>query len=150
MLWSVKEKTSYRLRCNQHIRHKRTFTLVEALLSVAIVAAGLIGIMQALMKEVSALSNIEERIESARILQEKFGEVTKELLKATQIAPVSRENEIVCGPRRYKMQLYVDQKSPIKYLYEIQLVCSWQKFAREQKNTLVTFLYKPIQSKNEQ
>jgi len=129
---------------------KLAFTLTEVLLSVSVVAIGLIGIMQVLAKEINALSSIEERIESAQLLRQRLEEITKELLKMPHVVPVSREQEIANGARRYRVHLDVRQLSEIKYVYEIRLIAYWKKFSREQKNTLATFLYKSIEQKNEQ
>ena len=120
----------------------RGFTLVEVILTIAIVVMGLVFILQALGKEVSVVSLADDRIETALFLQQKLGEVKKELETKDKIVPMSQAGETVQNGKRYTWQLEIRENGLLKNLYEIRLACVWKKFAKDNISVLATYVYK--------
>jgi type II secretion system protein I len=121
---------------------KKGFTLVEVILTIAIVVMGLVFILQALGKEVNVVSLADDRIETALFLRQKLEEVKKELEAKDKIVPMSQSGETVQNGKRYAWQLEVRENALLKNLYEIRLVCIWKKFAKDNVSILATYVYK--------
>ena len=126
------------------------FTLVEVVLSVAIVAVGLVFILQAIGKEINVVSIADDKIETALFLRQKTNEVEKELIAIKEIAPISQTGETVNNGKSYQWALSVSQDKQFENLYEIKTVCSWQKFGRERTNTLETCFCKVDKAEDEE
>ena len=120
----------------------RGFTLVEVLLSVAIVTAGLIFILQAMGKEINVVSIADDKIETALFLRHKISEAEKDLAAKAKITPVSQTGEMLKNGKSYQWALSIDENGQLKNLYNIRAVCLWQKFGMEKINAIETRFYK--------
>ena len=118
------------------------FTLVEVILSVAIVTAGLVFVLQAMGKQINIVSLSDDKIETALFLKEKTGETMRDLLKKEKISPFSQAGEAVKNGRTYKWVLNVNKNVDYEGLYDINLKCSWSKFGKGRESVLETRLYK--------
>jgi type II secretion system protein I len=128
----------------------RGFTLVEVILSVAIVTTGLIFILQAIGKEINVVSIADDKIQTALFLRQKINEVEKDLAAKEKITSISQTGEVVKNGKLYQWTLSICENKQFKNLYEIKAVCSWQKFGREKTSVLQTRFYKTEKEGDEQ
>ena len=126
------------------------FTLVEVILSAAIVTAGLVFVIQAMGKQINVVSVSDDKIETALFLKEKTNELIRDLSKKEDISPFSQTGEVVKNGRTYKWFLDVGKDADYKGLYDISLKCSWNKFGKERESALETRLYKAEKGEDEQ
>jgi type II secretion system protein I len=126
------------------------FTLVEVILSAAIVTAGLVFVIQAMGKQINVVSVSDDKIETALFLKEKTNELIQDLSKKENISPFSQTGEVVKNGRTYKWFLDVGKNADYKGLYDIILKCSWNKFGKERESALETRIYKAEKEDDEE
>jgi len=129
---------------------KNGFTLLEVILSAAIITAGFVFILQAIGRQINAVSIADDKIQTALFLKEKISQTEAELLKKGKIIPGLRKGDVIKNGKTYKWTLSINEDEQFKNLHEIKAVCSWQKFGRQKSSALASRLYIPKKDKNAQ
>ena len=112
-------------RTNRHRPSAGGFTLIEVLVSVVILMAGVIVIDQILLVSMSRLSFLEHRFEANRLLTNKIWEV-QDLINRTGAAPKNFDDSVLMGNER--VYNYAMQSKPVGKtagLYQADFRIAW-------------------------
>jgi len=121
------------------------FTLVEVMLSVVILMAGVIVIDQILLASMSRLSFLEHRFEANRLLANKIWEV-QDLINRTGTAPKNFDDSVLMGHER--VYNYAMQAKPVGKsgdLYRADFRIAWTEAGWAQKIVRTYYLGMPYE-----
>ncbi len=116
------------------------FTLVEALLSVVIIAVGTIFILQAFGQELTAAGISRDNIKAVLFLKEKMTEIEGEISRAGNPVSFPREGRFSgAGEKDFSWTLSFLPSELNKGLTEICLSCFWKSRGKTCRVNLATF-----------
>lgn len=117
------------------------FTLVEALLSVIIIAVGTIFILQAFGQELTAAGISRDNIEAVVFLKEKMTEIEGEILRAGNPVNFPREGRFSgSGEKDFSWTLSFVPSELNEGLAQIYLSCFWKSRGKTCRVNLATFV----------
>lgn len=115
------------------------FTLIEVLVSVAILAGGLLAVNRVLLSLVGAVNYAEGRITSNTMISNKLWELKDQARRTRKWVKLRDEGKLYEGVRVYEYEVNSQSLDPGNYLYQIQLKLAWQSANR--KHSLDRFAY---------
>lgn len=117
------------------------FTLVEALLSVVIIAVGTIFILQAFGQEVTAAGIARDNVKATLFLKEKMSEVEGEILRTGNLINFSRGGQFSeAGEKDFSWTLSFLPSKLNEGLTEVWLSCFWKSRGKTCRINLATFV----------
>jgi len=119
------------------VKRKEGFTLVEVLLTVTILAIGIIGVLRAYAVSVNSLGIGQENIDAVCLLKEKMSEIEQDALKQKGILPETSTGEFGGNFADYKWELDI-KPSTLDSLNEVKLTVFHKESTR--KFTLWTYV----------
>lgn len=136
----------------------RTFTLIELLIAVSILAIGIVFVFRSFLCSVVALDTSLNRISAAQILEEKMVWLEEQMKNiAGGNAPRLEESEVVLGSRFGEVSLEIkplvseedfkkdegeevkDREEPEQIINEVELVLRWQEQNKDRDFSLGTY-----------
>jgi len=111
------------------VRHSmawRGFTLIEVILSIMILALGIVSVQRVFVKSLSSLSVLENWGQADRLLEEKIWELGNEVRDQGARFQKKQEHALLLGIHRvYQYNMNIRELSPDGNLMEAQAVVSW-------------------------
>ena len=107
-------------------RGRRGFTLIEAILSIVILAVGIISVQRVFIGSLSALSVIENWSQAERLLEEKIWGVEREVREQGRKFQKRQDSGLLLGTdRTYQYDMNIHEIGSDGNLLEGQAVVSW-------------------------
>ena len=107
-------------------RNRRGFTLIEAILSIVILAVGIISVQRVFIGSLSALSVIENWSQAERLLEEKIWGVEREVREQGRKFQKRQDSGLLLGTdRTYQYDMNIHEIGSDGNLLEGQAVVSW-------------------------
>jgi len=110
---------------------KRGFTLIEVLVTTAVLAFGIVSIFQALFIIMSAFSYISHYLNVVPVVDEKIWQVQDSLQRMGPRASFEPQGIFDAGGKTYDWSLSVKLSEPVSYLYRIDLSTRWKEGRRD-------------------
>ena len=105
---------------------RKGFTLIEVILSIMILALGIVSVQRVLLNSLSALSVIENWSQAQGLLENKIWEIEREIQEKGRKFQKRRENALLLGSNRvYQYDLSIREISPDAGLLEASAVIFW-------------------------
>ena len=109
-------------------RNRRGFTLIEAILSIVILAVGIISVQRVFIGSLSALSVIENWSQAERLLEEKIWGVEREVREQGRKFQKRQDSGLLLGgDRAYQYDMNIHEIGSDGNLLEGQAVVSWAR-----------------------
>jgi type II secretion system protein I len=129
------------------VRLKKGFTLIEVLLSVVILAVGIVAVQKVFIGSLSALSVIENWDQAEWLLQNKIWETERRLQEKPKSFPSVPRYEVLLGKHRaYQYDLNIRSISPDNNLLEAEAKISWENRGIRRSISRVFYLMVPYAS----
>lgn len=107
-------------------RGRRGFTLIEVILSIVILAVGIISVQRVFIGSLSALSVIENWSQAERLLEEKIWSLGREVREQGEKFQKRQDSGLLLGSdRTYQYDMNIREIGPDANLMEAQAVVSW-------------------------
>lgn len=104
----------------------RGFTLIEVILSIMILALGIVAVQRVFVKSLSSLSVLENWGQADRLLEEKIWELETEAREQGARFQKKQEQSLLLGIHRvYQYHMNIRELSPDGNLMEAQAMVSW-------------------------
>ena len=108
-------------------RGRKGFTLIELILSIVILAVGIISVQRVFMNSLSALSVIEHWSQAERLLEGKIWELDQEILENGKRFQKRQDSGTLLGSdRTYQYDLLLREIDPQAHLLEARASISWE------------------------
>jgi prepilin-type N-terminal cleavage/methylation domain-containing protein len=111
----------------------RGFTLIEVLVTTAVLAFGIVSIFQALFIIMSAFSYISHYLNVVPVADEKVWQVQDSVKRLGSRSSFDPEGVFETGGKKYDWSLSVKLTDPASYLYRIDLSTEWKEGRRNYK-----------------
>ena len=109
-------------------RSRRGFTLIEAILSIVILAVGIISVQRVFIGSLSALSVIENWSQAERLLEEKIWSLEQEVREQGRKFQKRQDSGLLLGSdRTYQYDMDIREIGSDANLMEAKAVVSWGK-----------------------
>ena len=109
-------------------RGRRGFTLIEVLLSIIILALGIVSVQRVFIGSLSALSVIENWSQAERLLEEKIWGLGREVRERGRKFRKRNDSGLILGSdRTFQYDMSLREMSPDAHLMEAKAVISWGK-----------------------
>jgi prepilin-type N-terminal cleavage/methylation domain-containing protein len=115
------------------------FTLIEVLISVAILACGIIAVNRVLLSLVGALNYAEGRMDANRLISNKIWELKDQTRRTRKWVKMQDNGKLYGGVKVYDYEVSSQALDPGNFLYELRVRLGWQSSGR--KNVLDRFAY---------
>ena len=119
------------------------FTLVEVLLSVAILSVGIVGIYRPFLAAYAALYDQDKRAEAARIAANALWLLQKEALEQNALHRHDDRGTVLGAHTLYDYWLKAEALSEQEDLFQAHYSISWQQGGRRKNLTRVTYVWVP-------
>lgn len=107
------------------------FTLIEVILSIVILALGIISVQRVFLGSLSALNVIENWGQAQRLLDEKIWGLRREALERGRLSGAGNAGEMVLGSdRTFQYDVSIREKTPDARLREVHALISWRGVGR--------------------
>lgn len=104
----------------------RGFTLIEVILSIMILALGIVSVQRVFMGSLSALSVVENWSEAERLLDAKIWNLKREVLEHGKKFKKQDAKELILGSHRtFQYDISMREMSTDAYLMEAKAMISW-------------------------
>lgn len=115
------------------------------MITVSILAIGIVGVIRALLTVASALNYSENRIISAQVLESQILRLYESSLEGEDSLEASYSGEITSDQKTFK---WITNLTPFVYLgeeaanlKEVELSVSWQEAGKERKDSITFYLF---------
>ncbi|MFC1807844.1 prepilin-type N-terminal cleavage/methylation domain-containing protein [Candidatus Omnitrophota bacterium] len=143
-------KKPYRAPCTAHRTPNRSFTLIELMLAVTILAFGLVGIIQSYSAMITGLTIAQKSLDTVCILKEALAEVQSKAAQnggtTLQIAQKkwSREfkgfvSKVKVSDASFYINFPEEDKDPVRYLNKIEAFAFNEDVKPPRKFGIVTY-----------
>ncbi|MFA5099657.1 MAG: prepilin-type N-terminal cleavage/methylation domain-containing protein [Candidatus Omnitrophota bacterium] len=106
------------------------FTLIEVLVTTAVLAFGMVSIFQALFIIMNVFSYISHYLDVVSVADEKVWQVQDTLMRLGPGSAFAPQGEFDIGGKRYEWSLSVKQADAAAALYRIDLSTRWKEGRR--------------------
>ncbi len=136
------------------------FTLIELMVSVAVIAVGLVSVLRSVSLTIFGLNRVQNQYFAARICREKIEEVEEEILRSGQINEESQQEEVEFENKNFLVsaevtsqtvdltifpQYFSGDTEPVEYatisdeLYQITVTAEWSERGTAQEMVIETY-----------
>ena len=113
------------------MRKKKGFTLIEVLVTTAVLAFGIVSIFQALFIIMTAFSYISHYLDVVSVADEKVWQAQDTLMRLGPKATFAPQGEFDIGGKKYDWTLAVQLSDPAGNLSRIDLSTRWKEGHRD-------------------
>ena len=107
---------------------RRGFTLIEVILSIMILALGIVSVQRVFIGSLPALSVIENWSQAERLLEEKIWGLGREVRERGKKFRKRNDSGLILGSdRTFQYDMSLREMSPDAHLMEAKAVISWGK-----------------------
>ncbi len=117
------------------------FTLIEIMVSVVVLAIGIIAIFEAFLMSLDITGFFNSRLNAQSFIHEKFFQI-QELLDLPQgaFAPSSDSGTVTIASKQFNWQMNLVLTDVQQELYTVNIVMSWQEGNKSQRIQRATFV----------
>lgn len=132
------------LRRSKANRLARAFTLIELMISVAILSVGIVFILRSFLSNVSALDSGSNYIRALQFLDQKLVEVEHEIKREKGIELGTQQGEVMIGARPalwtfQVLSLENEEKEEIKDICKVKITLTWREAGKSRQIGLATY-----------
>ena len=124
-------------------KESKGFTLVEVMVTVAILAFGIVTIHEALFISMDTFGFYTNYLDTQDWINEKISEVQNRLTKAQILEPGKTSGQVVRGPKTFNWSMIISEVNEDQGLYKIDLTLSWKQGSKRVKTSRVAYLLPP-------
>jgi len=124
-------------------RKNKGFTLVEVIMTVAILAFGIVSIYEALFVSVDTYGYYTHYFGTQDWISEKIWEVQFELIDAGVVNEEQTSGQIVRDHKTYDWLMAVTSVDKTQGLYQVRVTLSWQEGNKKVNTTREAYLLPP-------
>ena len=124
-------------------KNNKGFTLVEVIMTVAILAFGIVSIYEALFVSVDTYGYYTHYFGTQDWINEKIWEVQSKLTDAGVLNAEQTSGEIVRDHKTYDWLMAITPVDETQGLYQVRVTLSWQEGNRKVNTTRETYLLPP-------
>ncbi|MCK5012450.1 MAG: prepilin-type N-terminal cleavage/methylation domain-containing protein [Candidatus Omnitrophica bacterium] len=124
-------------------RKAKGFTLVELIVTVAILAFGIVTIYEALFISMDTFGFYTNYLDTQDWINEKISQVQNQLTKAQILEPGETSGQIVRGSKTFDWSMTVSPVNEEQGLYKIDLTLSWKQGSKRVRTSRVAYLLPP-------
>jgi len=127
-------------------RHRQGLTLLELVIATAILAIGLVGIVEVYSRGIRAAGESEGMMIASLIARQKLAEFDE----MPELEPDSEDGDVSEPYETYSWQTEVDEVPDREYLYRIRIVITWNERDQPRELEFETILFKPPEEEEEE
>ncbi|MDD5166765.1 MAG: prepilin-type N-terminal cleavage/methylation domain-containing protein [Candidatus Omnitrophica bacterium] len=130
----------------------KSFTLIELMVSIAILALGIVGVLRSFISMSYALDVSANRIEAVRVLEAKMDGIEEEMIKDPELELGADEEQVTLRnrPAQYRLEvtefeMIKDEKEPLTdkvTITEAKVTLAWKEGQINKDATLATYFQK--------
>ncbi len=137
---SAKSLAPYRSKLS---RKSTGFTLVELIVTVAILSFGIVAIYEALFVSVDAFGYYTNYLNTQDWISEKISETEDGLTQSQTLEIGQTSGQITRNYKTFDWIMIVDQKSEEQGLYQVNVTLSWREGSKTIKTSRTAYLLSP-------
>ncbi len=126
------------------MKKRRGFTLMEIMVTVAVLAVGLTPILQAFSTSLGAFGFYADSLNTTVWIDEKIWETRHDLMMGGELPTGETSGRERIGSKEYDWMIRVAALNPDKGLYQVNLVLSWKKGQRTRSISRTAYALAPI------
>jgi prepilin-type N-terminal cleavage/methylation domain-containing protein len=115
------------------MRKTKGFTLIEVLVTTAVLAFGIVSIFQALFIVMTAFSYISHYLDVVSVADEKVWQAQDTLMRLGPKAALATQGEFDTGGKKYDWSLSAQMVDQAGNLYKVDLTTRWKEGRRDYK-----------------
>ncbi len=123
--------------------NKKGFTLVEVIMTGAILAFGIVSIYEALFISVDTYSYYTHYLNTQNWINEKIWEVQSQLINSGAVEEEQTSGQIVRDHKTYDWLMTVVLMDETQGLYQVKVTLSWNEGNKKINTTRETYLLPP-------
>ena len=124
-------------------KNSRGFTLVEVIMTVAILSFGIVSIYEALFVSVDTYGYYTHYFGTQDWISEKIWEVQSELIDAGVLNEEQTSGQIIRDHKTYDWLMAITQIDETQGLYRVRVTLSWYEGNKKVNTTRETYLLPP-------
>ena len=124
-------------------KKNKGFTLVEVMMTVAILSFGIVSIYEALFVSLDAYGYYTHYFNTSDWIGEKIWEVQSELINSGALNEEQTSGKIVRDHKAYDWLMTVSLLDPTQGLYKVRVILSWQEGNKKVDTTREVYLLPP-------
>jgi len=121
----------------------RGFTLIELIVTVAILSFGIITIYEALFVSVDAFGYYTHYLDTQDWINEKISEVEDNLIQSQALETGQTSGQITRNYKMFDWTVMIDQKNETQGLYQVRVTISWKEGGRRVQTSRTAYLLPP-------
>jgi len=125
------------------INKKKGFTLVEVVMTGAILAFGIVAIYEALFVSVDTYSYYTHYLNTQDWISEKIWKVQSKLINSGTVDAGHTSGQIVRDHKTYDWNMVVNIVDETQGLYQVKVTLSWNEGRKKVNTTRATYLLPP-------
>lgn len=107
---------------------RKGFTLIEVILSIVILAVGIVSVQRVFIGSLSAVSVIENWSQAERLLEEKIWDIGRQVREQGKRFQKREDSGLLLGSdRTYQYDMSIREIDPAAHLMEAKALISWGK-----------------------
>ena len=122
---------------------KAGFTLIELIVTTAILSFGIVAIYEALFVSVDTYGYYERYLDTQEWVNERIWGMQAELMSAKELAEGQTSGQVTRGHKNFDWTIAVRQLDLEQQLYQVDLTLSWQEGDRKIKTVRTAYLLPP-------
>jgi competence protein ComGC len=127
------------------LHRKKSVTLIELMVTVSILAIGIVGVIRALLTVASALNYSENRVISSQVFESQILKLYELSLEGEDSLETSYGGEVAIDQKTFKWMTnlapFVYLGEEVEDLKEVDLSVSWQEAGGERKDSIIFYLF---------
>jgi type II secretion system protein I len=120
---------------------KKAFTLVELMVTVSILAIGVVMVLRSFLNSACSLDFVSNKIEAVGVIERRINELQFEAIQENGLGAFAASQEAKVGGRRAELKTEVSP-SAVEGLNEARLDVSWRQEDKNKNEALVAYFKK--------
>ena len=122
---------------------KKGFTLIELMMTTAILSFGIVAIYEALFVSIDTYGYYTRYLDTQTWVNERIWEIQSELMAARTLTEGQTSGQVLRGNKHFDWTMAVKQIDTDQQLYQVDLTLSWQEGDRKIRTVRTAYLIPP-------
>lgn len=130
-------------KCKRKVLSTKSFTLVELIVTVAILSFGIVSIYEAFFVSVDVFGYYTNYLNTQDWVNEKISETESSLMQSQTLKIGQTSGQITRDHKTFDWVMTVDQKNEEQGLYRVNVTLSWREGGKTAKTSRTAYLLPP-------